>query len=379
VSNKVDDYWRDQGKFWNKDAENFLGKKKGISEAVAQIVTATDTPEQKVRKIYASVTRMENQSYRPYRPQQEDKALGLKPNEGVEDVLRQKTGDHDDLNRLFVAMVRDAGIPAWLMWVPGRDRRAFEPTYMSTSQFDAEIVVAQLNGKDVFLDPGTKFCPYGVMDWRYTSTRGLRQGGKGTELADTPPPDYQSAKTIRVAKVKLTPEGKMEGVVTAAFYGQEAMNRRQEGGKTDFEGQQKMLEDEIKTWLPGGAEVKITKYPIWQETEPPLVAEFQVSSPLAVSAGKRWMIPPHLFQVNEKPMFSAADRVNAVYFYYPWTEIDEIHISLPPNTDVESLPPDDEIRLAYALYKVQQKQQPPGTIFSRRDLAMGGNVFPPDM
>jgi hypothetical protein len=140
-----------------------------------------------------------------------------------------------------------------------------------------------------------------------------------------------------------------------------------------------MLEDEIKTWLPGGAEVKITKYPIWQETEPPLVAEFQVSSPLAVSAGKRWMIPPHLFQVNEKPMFSAADRVNSVYFYYPWTEIDEIHIILPPNTDVESLPPDDEIRLAYAVYKVQQKQQPPGTIFSRRDLAMGGNVFPPDM
>jgi hypothetical protein len=229
VSNKVDDYWKDQGKFWNKDAENFLGKKKGVSEAVAQIVTATDTPEQKVRKIYAFVAGMENQSYRPYRPRQEDKTLGLKPNEGVEDVLRQKTGDHDDLSRLFVAMVRDAGIPAWLMWVPGRDRRAFEPTYMSTSQFDTEIVVAQLNGKDVFLDPGTKFCPYGVMDWRYTSALGLRQGGKGAELADTPPPDYQSAKTIRVAKVKLTPAGKMEGTVTAAFYGQEAMNRRQEG------------------------------------------------------------------------------------------------------------------------------------------------------
>ena len=44
VSGKQEDYWKAQGKFWNKDVENFLGRKKGISEAVAQTVAATDTP-----------------------------------------------------------------------------------------------------------------------------------------------------------------------------------------------------------------------------------------------------------------------------------------------------------------------------------------------
>jgi hypothetical protein len=29
VSGKEEDYWKDQGKYWSKDADNFLGKKKG--------------------------------------------------------------------------------------------------------------------------------------------------------------------------------------------------------------------------------------------------------------------------------------------------------------------------------------------------------------
>jgi hypothetical protein len=380
VSTNAEDYWKDQGKFWNKDVQNFLGKKKGISETVGQTISATDTTEQKVRRLYALVAGMENQSYRPPRLKQEEKALGLKPNEGVGDVLRQKSGDHDDLNRLFAALVREAGIPAWLMWVPGRDQGVFQATYLSTSQFDAEIAIVRLNGKDVFLDPGTKFCPYGVMDWRYASTRGLRQReGEGSELADTPSPDYQSTKTTRVANVRLTQDGNMEGTITVAFYGQEAMNRRQEGGKTDAEGQKRMLEDEIKGWLPAGAEVTLSKIPLWQEIETPLVADFQVSSPLAVMAGRGWMIPSHLFQVNREPIFSAANRVNAVYFYYPWTETDEVQITLPQTATVEGLPHDEEIRLEFAVYRAQQREQPPNVILSRRDLVVGRSIFPPAM
>ena len=83
VSGKQEDYWKAQGKFWNKDVESFLGKKKGISEAVAKTVAPTDTPEQKARKLYAFVSQLENQSYVPNRPEQEQKVLGMKYNAGL--------------------------------------------------------------------------------------------------------------------------------------------------------------------------------------------------------------------------------------------------------------------------------------------------------
>jgi hypothetical protein len=41
----VDDYWKTQGKFWNKDVESFVGRDRGISAALAQVIAPSDTPE----------------------------------------------------------------------------------------------------------------------------------------------------------------------------------------------------------------------------------------------------------------------------------------------------------------------------------------------
>lgn len=371
-----DEYWKEEGKYWNKDVEGFVNHNKEVQAALGQIVTGADSLEQKVRKIYGFVSQLENQSYVPQRSKQEEHAIGVKRNENADDVLRQKSGDHDDLNRLFVSMVRGVGIPAWLIRVTSRDHTFFEPSFMSTAQFAAEVAIVQLQGREVFLDPGTKYCPYGLVDWRYNDARGLRQSAtKGTEFGEVPVSDYRETRIQRVARVSLTDQGTYEGIMGVAFYGIEAMNHRRMAGRTDEAGRKKELEELAKRWLPGGSEVTLTNEPEWENTESKLFAQFKVSGPLAISAGKRWIVPVHIFEVNEKPMFPAAQRINTVYFSYPWTMIDEVHLTLPPNAAVESLPPDDDLRLDYALFRTQQKEEKPGTIFSRRDMAMGGIAF----
>jgi hypothetical protein len=45
---------------------------------------------------------------------------------------------------------------------------------------------------------------------------------------------------------------------------------------------------------------------------------------------------------------------------------------------VENLAPDDTVKLKYAIYQVQQKQEAPNQIFSRRDFVMAQGVFTPD-
>jgi hypothetical protein len=120
----------------------------------------------------------------------------------------------------------------------------------------------------------------------------------------------------------------------------------------------------------------MTKEPKWDEEESPLTAEFKVSGPLAVSAGKRRVVPLHVFEVNDQPLFAAADRVNAIYFDNPYSIIDEIHISLPPGISVESLPPNDSVRLEYAMYESKQNMEPSGTIVAMRNMIMGGMAFP---
>jgi Domain of Unknown Function with PDB structure (DUF3857)/Transglutaminase-like superfamily len=377
TGDKQEEYWKEEGKAWNKQVESFLGRKKGVEEAVSQIVSGATSPEEKLRQIYYFVSRLENQSYDPPRASQEAQALGIKANRGAEDVLQQKSGDHDELNRLFVAMVHAAGFPAWLMRVPDRSETFFQPALLSTDQFDAEIAIVQLNGKEVFLDPGTKFCPYGLLNWRYAGVEGLRQSPtRGTEIGTSTMSTYNQALIQRVAKLQLTDHGSVEGTLTAAFYGIEAMIRRQEGGHTDAEGRKKLMEDEIKTWLPGGSEVTLTEQPLWANTEIPFIATFKISSPLASSAGRRWIIPVHVLQVNERALFSSASRQNPVYFDYPFREIDEVHITIPPGMEVESLPANDQVRLDYAIYNTIQKQEGSSGILSVRQLAMAGALFP---
>ena len=150
------------------------------------------------------------------------------------------------------------------MWVPSRDERFFQPELMSTHQLTAEIAIVQLGGKDVFLDPGTKFCPYGLLDWRYSGSKGLRQNANnGTEIAESPMSDYSQAQILRAAHLQLTADGKVEGTIKIGFYGLEAMDRRQKANATDAEGRKKMLEDEIRSWLPGNTDVVLAGTPNW--------------------------------------------------------------------------------------------------------------------
>jgi hypothetical protein len=375
---KTDDYWKSEGKFWNKEIEEFAGKSQGIDDAVAKLCSASDTQEQKVKKIYSFVAQLENQDYIPERTIQEDKALELKANKRAEDVLAHRSGTHDQLNRLFVAMVRAAGIPASMIWVADRSHDVFIKQYLSTRQLDSEIAIVQLAGKDVFLDPGTKFCPYGIVDWRYSAVGGMRQSPKGAEYGETPPPQYSQTITTRLAKVSLDEQGMLSGVVTLMFKGTTAAHWRQEAAKTDAEGRKKLLEDEAKGILPGNSEISLTNSPDWENTDAPLVAQFHISCPFAVAAGKRLMLQQHLFQINERARFSAGHRTNGIYFHLPWQEADEVHIAIPSGMQVENLAPDDTVKLKYAIYQVQQKQEAPNQIFSRRDFVMAQGVFTPD-
>jgi hypothetical protein len=296
----------------------------------------------------------------------------------VADVLQKRSGTHDELNRLFVAMVRAAGISATMAWVPDRGRTVFDPNFMSTDQLDGEVAVVRLGGQDVFLDPGTKFCPYGVLNWHYAGSRGLRQNGNGsTALAETPAPTYQAAITQRVARLQITDKGTMEGTLAVGFSGQEAMVRRQNGFGANADGRKKLLEDEIRTWLPHGTDVVLTNAPDWDATEGMLVAKFKIAGPLAAASGQKWALPLHVFEANEKPLFPSEQRISSIYFDYASRQIDDVRVVLPPNFEVEALSPDVHEKTGYAIYATTQKREGANAISLSRDMAVNSVLFGP--
>jgi len=93
----------------------------------------------------------------------------------AEDIWARKRGSSDQLAALFVSMARAAGMKAYLMAVTNRDRRIFFPATLALASLTDDIAIVNVDGKEQFFDPGSRFCPYqhlaGSTAWPVASAR----------------------------------------------------------------------------------------------------------------------------------------------------------------------------------------------------------------
>ncbi|HEY6272770.1 MAG TPA: transglutaminase domain-containing protein, partial [Terriglobales bacterium] len=371
-----DRYWNDLGKALYEETEHFIGNHGDVKEAALATVGTETTPEGKLRRLYDRVQQIRNLSFERERSEEERKKEALKENENVGDVLSHGYGEHNDINRLYVAMARAAGFGASILAASDRKEGFFAKSLLSRSLVEKEIVVVKLNDSDLYLDPGTKFCPFKLLPWEQTSTQALKLDKRGGELVLVPPATQDKAVVKRLVNARLDSEGAFKGEIAVQYQGGEALERRLTALKTDEAGKNKMLEDELKEWLPSGAVVKLTDARNWESSEEPLTATFEVELPgYASLAGKRLLIPSYLFQTRQVGTFKQSERKFPVYFPYAFSELDQITISIPAGYSAESVPLQQDAGLPYARYQLRS-QVAGSQLVTHRTLLFNGIFFP---
>jgi len=334
-----DKFWRHVGKKRNDYLESFIGKRKVMEGAVAQIVLPTDTAEVKLRKIYDRVQAIRNTSYEVQKTEQEEKRAKEKPVDNVEDIWKRGYGNGTQLTWLFLALARAAGFEAYGCWISDRHDYFFIPQTMESQKLNSNVVLVKLNGKDVYFDPGAAFTPFGMLTWAETGTQGLRLDKDGGIWIRTTLPESSESKIARNAKLKLSDTGDLEGKLTITYTGLQAMYPRLENRNTDEVERKKFLEEDLKGQIPSSAEVELTNKPDWSNSETPLVAEFDLKIPgWASNAGKRAVVPIGVFTSAEKRIFEHANRVHPIYFEYPFEKADDVTIELPSGWRISSVP-----------------------------------------
>jgi hypothetical protein len=351
-----DKYWSKIGKKLDGQLENFVGKKKAMEQAVGEIVAPADSPEQKLRKIYARVQQIRNTSYEEQKSEQEQKRDKEKPSDNVEDVWKKQYGDGVQLTWLFLGLARAAGFEADGMWVPDRRNYFFVPETMDSQRLDANVVVVKLNGQDVFFDPGAAFTPFGMLPWSETSVRGLKLDKQGGSWLYTSLPTSNDSSIKRKADLHITDTGDLEGKLTVTFTGLEASQRRVEQRLADDTERKKFLEDEVEASIPAACEVELTNKPDWKSSSDPLVAEFTVKVPgWMMGAGHRALVAMGLFSAPEKHLFDHAERVHPIYFTFPFQRVDEINLDLPLGWQISTLPPPQKLDAKAVVYTIDAK------------------------
>lgn len=357
---KPQEFWKGEGKYWNKEVDKFAGHSAAVATAVGHVISPTDTADQKARKIYAYVQKIKNLSYSGTEGRMEEfLSRESREKRTVDDVLQKNEGFRDEIARLFWAMARAANLQAFVMRIADRDQYFFQQNIPNPSQLTSEIVIVTVDGKEIFLDPATPLCPFGHLAWRHTSTQGIRQIADGsTQLAPTPSPSYKDAISKRVGRITLSEDGSAKGKIGIGWAGEEALVHRLRGLKTDDAGRKKELEDELKAMLPTGALVQLDSAVGWEDAEKQLSASFSVEIPsFASTAGKRMLVPTNLFQSRSRQPFAQGERKQPVYFNFPYYLMDETTITFPPVYQMENLPEVQPVKTDYSLYNLKHSAQ----------------------
>jgi hypothetical protein len=374
---KPQEFWKNEGKYWNKEVDKFAGHSAAVASAVSKTVTPTDTADQKARKIYAYVQKIKNLTFTEKEGALEEfLSRELREKRTVDDVLEKNEGYRDEITRLFWAMARAASLQAYAMRVSDRDEYFFQQNIPNPSQLTSEIVIVMVDGKEVFLDPGTPLCPFGHLAWQHTSTHGMRQTADGsTALVATPDANYKDAISKRVGKITINENGSAKGAIGIAWAGEEALVHRLRSLKTDAAGRKKELEDELKAMLPASAIVQLDSAVGWDDGEKQLSASFKVEIPsYASSAGKRMLVPTNLFESRSRQPFAHGDRKQPVYFNFPYYLVDETSITFPASFQMENISEVPGVRTDYSLYSLARSAKG-NTVTINRSYAMAGIAF----
>ena len=369
------EFWKVKGKQWSKRMDSFAGPNGDLRSATQTVIAGATTDDEKLHKIYATVMGLENTEYTREHEARENKAEGGKVSNAA-DVLAHKRGSAADLTLLFIGMARAAGFEAYAMDVPSRSQNLFMPGWMSFRQFDDIVAIVKVGGKEVFFDPGSRYCEFGHLEWQHTFVGGLRQVAGGTEIGQTPGDGYVANKRTRVANLTMDEQGHVTGKIDLTFTGSAALRWRHRSLTGDDESLRHALRTSLEGMLPKSLEVKVTEIKNLDDYEKPLAVSYEVKGSMGTPTGKRLVMPVDLFTAGSTATFPQEKREVAVYFDYAETVLDALRVNFPKGFSVEAMPTEGKFSIPQRAAYTISTTATPTSFTTRRLFALGDFLIP---
>lgn len=357
ANNQPSAYWNMESGFWLKDVEHFAEKTAAIKTAAAGLVGATDSDLDKAKKIYAAVQTLENTDFTRHKEKEELKVEGLKVAKRAEDTWNQKSGSGHDLALLYLALARSAGLNAYPAKIADRRHRIFDSNYESFYQLDAMVIVLEIGGKEVVVDPAEKMCPFEIVSWQHSGAGGLRQTDKGTVSWISPLQPFNSNTTTRRAELTIDAAGQITGKLQFGFSGQEALEWRQKALRVDESEFKSELDKWMATQIPQGLVAHVTRMARIDDPSGDLGVYASVSGAGATTTASRIIVPASFFSTPDGHTFTEQKKRQwSVDMHFAAQFKDGVLYHLPAGYAVESLPQSAPISWqGHAVWQVNAK------------------------
>jgi len=352
-----------------------------IRRVVNSITLSTDGPREKTARIYSYVQReIENVGVPNSREGESGTDGPWKKNNTADDTIRRRYGTPREINRLFIAMLRAAGLDARVGELTTRDENFFHRKFADSLQLNSEVTaVLERDGTIGYFDPGTPHCPSGMLSWDKEGVPVLIYGNRDYRFSETPV--REAGATVEDRRISLvpSPDGRVEVKVDSEITGHRALELRTEMAELTPDQQRKLISSRLRGLHPTAALDEST-VAIGGLTTPslPLTLRLMFSdSQLATWTERRLLLRPAFVSRRNESLLPAPKRVNSLYFQYPWSENDRAVIEVPEGYEVEHLPEPVEINIGAAHYRGSFLLEGNRVIYERR-FAVDAIIFTAD-
>jgi hypothetical protein len=361
------DFWLKAAKRWSGDTDHFAEPNAALRKAVAGLIDPSDSDLIKAQKLYAAVQALDNTDYSRAKSESELKQLKLKDVNRATDVWTQKSGSANDIALLYLSMLRAAGLTAYATKVVDREKGVFDPGYMYIGQFDSTLVILNAGGKEIFLDPGEKMCSFGMLSWKHSDAKGIRQSAQGLRYTTTDIQDYKANTTTRTGDVTLDAQGAVTGSFRFIMAGQEALRWRQIALKNDDTEVKKKFDRELEEIVPEGVEAHVDHFLGMDQADVNLLAVVNVKGSLGAATSKRLMLPGFFFEARgNQPFINQEKRQIDIDMHYGEHVTDQVTYHLPAGLTVEGAPQNSDAPwTGHAIYSTRTELSPNQITVSR--------------
>jgi hypothetical protein len=325
--------WDDVGAEIKKEMDGLEKTEKEAKSKAKELTDKISDPRKKAETLY---------SYLQQNIVSSD-VIGVGIGRTADEILSAKRGDPDEINALFVLMLREAKVDADFVLLATQNWETLVRSFPNRNQFSRAITRVDLKDGPVFADPADAAAPFGDLPWYERGVLGLAvKGSKIQEAAIPAGSEDDNVSTVK-SMMQVAKNWTIEGDEEVDMKGAEGIEFRADLMDEAPAKQEERLTD---YFAGGNSDVSITEitHPEFRDSSQPFVLKAHLKATLTSEIGQSGLLlNPWMSDQFERPLFKTTVRHSAVRFHNPEKRMMTTTWQLAPEIKVEQLPKEVKI------------------------------------